>query len=728
VIACERCGASNPDDARFCVDCGSRFGGTCPSCGSELAAAARFCPSCGAQVSASTAEEQRKVVSVLFVDLVGHTSRSDGADPEDVRDILRAYYEAVKATIERFGGVVEKFIGDAVMAVFGTPIARGDDAERAVIAALAIPGVIEDLNRTSSFPDLEVHVAVNTGEAVVTLDPASADGAVLVAGDVVNTASRLQSAAPPGTILVGEETHRAIRRSIRCEPVDPVVAKGKSEPIPAWAAVEVVSPLAVRPAVLTFVGRDAELGLLRNVWTRVVGERRPHLVTILGEPGIGKSRLADELAADVRPSGGQTFTVRELPYEQSSGHEAFAQLVRQIAGIFESDPAPVVQAKLGEAVGRLGVSDPELLRLLSVFAGSPEAVADDRRALFDAARRLVEALAADEPTLIVFDDVHWAHPSTLDLLTSLSSRTGDAPVLFLALARPELLDLRPTWGGGLSSATTIALEPLPAAAAHWLVSGLVPDQDPEMAARIETTAGGNPLFIEELAASMTEGTARGDALPTTVRAMIAARLDALPREERHLLFDASVIGTSFWAGPLGSLGGATDGIDDILESLERRDLIRAARTSTVEGEREYRFRHILIRDVAYATLPRRIRRERHEAVARYIEGSAPDVSAVAAILAHHWLEAGDTERAIGYLRTAAEHAEKTWAYPEAVELYEKALSLIPKDDQARRRAIGLRRTVAGVRYEHEVMEEEQLKRLAAEDDLPVSGDAGNHPA
>jgi class 3 adenylate cyclase/tetratricopeptide (TPR) repeat protein len=726
VIACERCGASNPEDARFCVECGARFGSTCPSCGAELTGSARFCPSCGAQISASAAEEQRKVVSVLFVDLVGHTDRSDGADPEDVRDILREYYRAVKATIERFGGVVEKFIGDAVMAVFGTPIARGDDAERAVTAALAIPGIIDELNRASSFPDLEVHVAVNTGEAVVTLDPGSADGEVLVAGDVVNTAARLQSGAPPGSVLVGEETHRAIRRSIRCEPAPSVVAKGKRDPIPAWTAIEVVSPLAVRPAVLTFVGRDAELGLLRNVWDRVVGERRPHLVTILGEPGIGKTRLADELAAGVRSSDGQAFSVRELPYEQSAGYEAFAQLMREIAGIFESDQSVVVQTKLAEALERLGLTDPDMMQLLSVFARTPEAVADDRRSLFDAARLLVETLAADRATLIVFDDVHWAHPSTLDLLTSLSSRTSDAPLMFLALSRPELLDLRPTWGGGLSSATTIALEPLPAAAAHWLVAGLVPDQDPAVTARIETTAGGNPLFIEELAAWMAEGAVDRDALPTTVRAMIAARLDALPREERQVLFDASVFGTAFWIGPLGSLGTAGDGLDDILDSLERRDLIRAERTSTVEGDREYRFRHMLIRDVAYATLPRKIRRERHGSVARYIEDAAPDVSSVAAILAYHWLEAGDVERSIGYLRAAAELAEKTWAYPEAVELYEKALQLIPKDDQERRRAIGLRRTVAGVRYEHAVMEEQQLKRLAMDDPNSING-AGNRP-
>ena len=312
---------------------------------------------------------------MLFADLVGHTSRSDGADPEDVRDVLREYYRAVKATIERFGGVVEKFIGDAVMAVFGSPVARGDDAERAVRAALAIPGIIEQLNETSPHPDLEIHLAVNTGEAVVTIEPGSPDGDLLVAGDVVNTASRLQGAAPPGRVLIGEETFRATRRVIRSEPVPAVAAKGKREPIPAWMAIEALVPLSVRPAEMTFVGRERESDLVRDIWSRAVAERRPHLVTILGEAGIGKTRLAEELSFDVKATGGQAFHVRELPYEQSSGYETFVQLVHEVAGIFGSDPNPVATAKLEASLDRLGLVDPALVQLLSVFARTPEAVA-----------------------------------------------------------------------------------------------------------------------------------------------------------------------------------------------------------------------------------------------------------------------------------------------------------------------------------------------------------------
>jgi class 3 adenylate cyclase len=684
----------------------------CPSCGAELSGSVRFCPSCGAAVDRQSADEQRKVVSVLFADLVGHTSRSDGADPEDVRDVLREYYRAVRTTIERYGGVVEKFIGDAVMAVFGTPVARGDDAERAVRAALALPTIIGALNEASSDPDLEIHMAVNTGEAVVTITPGSPDGDLLVAGDVVNTAARLQSAAPPGRVLIGEETFRATRRVIRSDPIPAVTAKGKREPIPAWVAVEALVPLAVRPSKMTFVGRDAESRLVRDMWDRSVSERRPHLVTILGEPGIGKSRLAEELSSDVIAAGGQTFHVRELPYEQSSGYEAFVQLVREVAGIFESDANPVATAKLTASLDRLGLTDPAVVQLLSVFARTPEAVADDRRSLFEAARHYVEALASERGTVIVFEDIHWAHPSMLDLITSLAGRAHDAPIMFLALSRPELLDLRPGWGGGLSSSTTIRLEPLPADAAHGLAAGLVGEDQPELAERIEMAASGNPLFIEEMAAWMLERGGETDDLPTTVRAMIAARLDALPREERNVLFDASVIGKVFWMGPLATLRPDEGNLEEILGSLERRDLIRMERASAVEGDREYAFRHILIRDVAYATIPRRARRERHEAVARYIEGSWPDPAAVAALLAYHWREAGDSERAVTYLSIAAERAEQAWAYPEAVALYEEALALIPKDDE-RRRSIGLRRTVAGIRHEHTVMDEEQLKRLAS---------------
>jgi predicted ATPase len=413
----------------------------------------------------------------------------------------------------------------------------------------------------------------------------------------------------------------------------------------------------------------------------------------------------------VEASGGRTLQVRELPYANSAGYEAFGQLVKQVAGIFELDTEAVGFAKLAKTLDELGVKDPEVVERLSLVAGTGEAPVDDRRAVFDAARRFVEALAQDLPTLIVFDDVHWSHPSMLDLIESLSARTKDLPLMFMCLARLELLDIRPSWGSAQTSSFTLRLDPLSADEGHALTTSLSPALGGDVAERIEAAAGGNPLFIEEMSYWVAEGGGDG-VLPTTVKAMIAARIDALPKEERSVLNDASVVGKVFWRGVLAGLGAGGDALDDILESLESRDVIRNEPKSTVEGDREFAFRHILIRDVTYATLTRDARRGRHRAVATFFEQTMPDSDSIAPILAYHWKEAGDTERAVGYLLSAAERAELKRADAEAVNLYSEALSLIPQEDQARRRAIGMRRGVAGFRYEHAVVDEEQLRRAA----------------
>jgi class 3 adenylate cyclase len=713
VVSCPSCGAANTDESRFCATCGANLGSTCANCGASLPEEARFCPTCGTpSTPAVEGERQRKVISVVFADLVGYTARSEMTDAEDVRDLLERYYERVSIEVERFGGSVEKFIGDAVMGVFGAPVARGDDAERAVRAALQIPVAVAALNKEMPDAELEVRVGVNTGEAVVELDPIS-ERAALVVGDMVNTASRLESAAPPGRVLVGEETYRVTHRSIRYEGVEPIIAKNKQDPVPAWLAVEPILEFAQRPAGTPFIGRASELDLLDDVWKRTMKGRRAHLVTILGEPGIGKSRLTAELARRVDASAGRVLVVRELPYAHSSGYEAFRQLLRDVAGIFELDVDTVAAEKLTLTLEGLGLTDAEIIERLSVFVGTGEAPADDRRKVFDAARRFVEALAHQRSTLLVFDDIHWAHPSMLDLIESLAARVKDAPILLVCLARPELLDIRPVWGGGQASSFTIRLEPLEMDDAHALALQLTSSLAGEVAAQIEATSGGNPLFMEELAAWVAEGGDR-ESLPTTVKAMIAARLDVLPKEERSVLNDAAVIGKVFWRGVLGGLGTGGDALDMSLDSLESRDLIRSEPSSRVEGDREYTFRHILIRDVAYATLTRSARRDRHQAVATYFERTIPERDTLAAILAYHWKEAGDPEQAVGYLLTAAEHAELGWANAEAVGLYEEALSLIPAGDTMRR-TIGLRRSVAWSRYEHSVMDEETLRRESRQD-------------
>ncbi len=527
---CSNCGAENDPASRFCATCGTTLAAACTNCGTALPDDARFCPSCGSATApaqpADQVERQRKVISVLFADLVGYTARSETTDAEDVRELLEHYYERVSAEIERFGGVVEKFIGDAVMAVFGAPVARGDDAERAVRAALQIPVAVAALNDELPGADLKVRVGVNTGEAVVELDPSQEDSA-LVVGDMVNTASRLQSAAPPGRVLVGEETHRATHRSIRYEDVEPIVAKNKRDPVPAWLAIEPIVEFSQRSNETPFLGRATELGLLDDLWRRATAGPRAHLVTILGDPGIGKSRLALELADRVQTSGGRTFQVRELPYAQSAGYEAFGQLVKDVAGIFELDTEAVAAEKLERSLSALELDDTEVIERLAVFVGMGDAPAEDRREVFDAARHFVEALAEQQPTLLVFDDIHWAHPSMLDLIDSLAARIKDTPILLLCLARNELLDVRPTWGGGQASSFTLRLDPLASEDAHSLAAQLTASLPGDVATHIEATAGGNPLFIEELSAWVAEG---GDAtaLPNTVKAMIARQARRTP--------------------------------------------------------------------------------------------------------------------------------------------------------------------------------------------------------
>ncbi|MFN2590434.1 MAG: AAA family ATPase, partial [Actinomycetota bacterium] len=626
----------------------------CPNCGEENGDTARFCQACGTALAPAPHVEERKVVSVLFVDLVEFTSRSDQADPEDIRAMLLPYHRRVKAEIESFGGLVEKFIGDAVVAVFGAPISHGDDAERAVRAGLRVLDAIGELNKEDPALDLTVRAAVNTGEAIVDArsQPDISEG--LAHGDVVNTASRLQTGAPPGALIVGEETYRATRQAIAYEPIEPIIAKGKREPLPAWRAVDVLTAPAERPALATpMVGRDRELELLRSLWETAVNERRPHLATVVGPPGIGKTRLTQEFSTLVEASGGRVVRGRSLPYGESSGYRAFAEQVKDVAGIFETDPSDEARAKLGAVVTSLVGPDeaPEIADHVGVLIGlASDGVSADRAALFFSARRFVEQLAEAQPLLLVFEDIHWSDPSQLDLMESLSSRVRDVPVMFLALTRPDLRDSRPGWGAGLTRHTTMELHPLDADDAKALASRLFPAlaEMPGAIDRVAVTAEGNPLFIEELAASLAERLDEATAeLPTNVKTTIAGRLDTLPPSARATLLDAAVIGKVFWRGALLGVGDRRPAdLEDDLDELEARDFVRRESASQIQGDREYTFKHMLIREVAYSTLPRAARRERHAAVARFIEEASRDrLDEAAAVLAHHWREAGDQGRA-----------------------------------------------------------------------------------
>jgi class 3 adenylate cyclase len=657
VIRCTNCGQENPEGARFCLACGQQL---------EAAAPGR---------------DERRIVSVVFVDLVGFTQRSERLDPEDVRAFLAPYHDYVRREFESFGGGVEKYIGDAVVAVFGAPTAFGDDAERAVRAALAVRDGVDDV---------QVRIAVNTGEALVSLGARLELGESMVAGDVVNTASRLQSAAPVGGVIVGRETYATTRDAIEYESAAPVEAKGKAEPIEAWLAIRPLHGAGERQQSGDLVGRARELEVLRGIWERVSGESVPHLVTVLGPAGIGKTRLAQEFEENVEKLGGRTVRGRSLPYRETSAYFAFATQVKQLCRIFESDSPEVGLRKLRESV-----RDETVAGHLAILLGlDPEGSADDREELFFSVRVFIESVARDQPTVLMFEDIHWADRGLLDLIELLAARLRDLPVLLLTLARPELLDMRPAWGGGLPAYNALPLAPLSAAEAEELAH-LRLGQFHEAASRLADTAGGNPLFIEQLAATMAESSAAGGTLPTTIRGILAARLDALPAEERALLLDAAVVGKTFWRGALERIAGESDGLSELLGALERRDLIVRDTGSAIEGEQQFGFKHVLIRDVAYELLPRADRRERHARVAEFFEETTSELGEVATALARHWRGAGEPERAVGYLIRAGEQAEHGWAKDQAAILYKEALDLVPADGGAQ--VADLRRRLAMAR-------------------------------
>jgi class 3 adenylate cyclase/tetratricopeptide (TPR) repeat protein len=664
----------------------------CGRCGADAPDGARFCPACGGELSVGTGQQERKLVSVLFVDVVGSTARADGADPEDVRDRNQLYFTDARERIERLGGIVEKYIGDAVMAVFGAPLARVDDAERAVRAGLSILEGIGALNAANEGLDLEVRGAVCTGEAVIAVDPAPGDP--LATGDVVNTAARLQNAAAPGGLLVGEETHRMTRHAFRLEPVPAVEAKGKAVPVAAWSVVEALEAPGSRPTSHTpLAGRERELDLFGSVWDRAVDEGRTHLMTILGPAGIGKSRMAREASERIERTGGRALWGRSLPYEEQTPYRAAGEIVRRVAGIYENDPVEVARTKLAGTVDQLfpPAEAADATRYLSLLLGlGLDDPPNEKIHLLFTMRMFVEHLAERQPVLLVFEDVHWADDALLDAIDYLVSHARDARLVVLALARPEFLETRRTWGGGMVGQTTLPLEALSDLDSKAVAAALLPGAEPSTIERVVSVAEGNPLFLEELVASVVDQ-ASGDELPSTVWAAIAARIDALPPDARVALLRASVIGQSFWRGVLNGMG-ELEAVDEALEGLESRGLILRRSQSEVEGDVEFAFKHVLIRDVAYGTLPRGSRRELHAAIARYLEETLSDPADLGWLLARHCREAGEVDAARGYLLGAAERAKDALAVEETYDLFTRALDLATTDDDRRR--IRLRRGLA----------------------------------
>jgi len=726
--------------------------GVCPACGTENAETAKFCSECGSSLAAAPASrrEERKVVTVVFADMVGSTERAERLDPEDVRALLAPYHARLRHELERHGGTVEKFIGDAVVAVFGAPVAHEDDPERAVRAALAIQEAIAEMNEADPDLALEVRIGVNTGETLVALDARPELGEGVVSGDVVNTGARLQSAAPPGGILVGEVAYRATQRVIEYEAHDPVSAKGKAEPLLAWRAVGRRASFGIdlSDARSPLVGRDDERDVLVSALARARTRAEPELVTVVGVPGIGKSRLVRELfrVADEDPELIVWRQGRSLPYGEGSPLWALAEIVKGQAGILETDGADAAVVKVEAAVHELVPDRSEGLwvaRHLRALVGVQHAAAGQASLdeSFAAWRRFLEALAERQPVVLVFEDLHWADDALLDFVDALPDRVTGVPLLVVASARPELLERRPGWGGGKRNATTLSLAPLSDEDTARLFSALLgtpvlpADQQSELLQR----AGGNPLFAEEYARMVGEGSDPGAGAPETLQGVVAARIDVLPEAEKEILQIAAVLGKVFWTDALAQLSDASLwDLDERLHALERKEFVRREHRSAVAGSKQYTFVHALVRDGAYGQMSRPVRADVHRRAADWIEALASDrADDRTEILAHHLLAAVDYARASGLdegdlvaraaraLRESGDRAWRLGALEAAVAFYGRLRELDPSvnRDPTFLLAIGLALAWARGFIEEGVSELEQAAAALADNDPGAAAQA-----
>jgi class 3 adenylate cyclase len=653
---------------------------------------------CGASLAPrAAAREERKVVSVLFCDLVGFTSRAERLDPEDVRALLAPYHARVRSELERFGGTVEKFIGDAVMALFGAPTTHEDDPERAVRAALAIRDFAIDSG-------LELRIGVTTGEALISLRARPAEG--MASGDVVNTAARLQAAAPVNGVLVGEATYRATRQRVEYRDAPPVEAKGKSEPVPVWEAIEARSRIGIdvtHHAPAELVGRERELGVLREAFERARHERIPQLVTLVGVPGIGKSRLVYELSlfVDADPELVTWRQGRCLAYGDGVAFWGLAEMVKAQAGILERDTVAQTAEKLRVAVKAVLANSSDgpwvesHLRPLVGLETETGLGGDRRGQAFAAWRRYIEALADQRPLVLVFEDVHWADEGLLDFIDELVEWLSDVPLLVVCSARPELIQRRPGWGGGKLNASTLGLSPLSSAQTALLISHVLERSllPAEIQQALLERAEGNPLFAEQFAQLYLERGSTDDLpLPETLQGIVAARLDGLSAEEKAVLQDAAALGKVFWAG---AVRGDSPDPEALLHSMARKGFLTKQRRSSVESESEWAFAaHMLLRDVAYGQIPRAERAQKHRQTARWIESlGRPDDHAE--LLAFHWTSALELARASGQdqeelvlptrlaLRAAGDRSFAVNAYPAAATYYGDALAIWPQEDEER---------------------------------------------
>jgi class 3 adenylate cyclase/tetratricopeptide (TPR) repeat protein len=651
---------------------------TCPNCGEENPERAKFCLNCATPLAQAHAPEgrERKVVTVLFCDLVGFTAASEHADPEDVQARIGPYHARVRDEIEHYGGTVEKFIGDAVMAVFGAPAAHEDDPERAVRAGLRVLEAVADLNQVDPDLDLKVRIGINTGEAVVNLAARPEQGEGMVAGDVVNTASRLQGAAPVDGIAVGEGTYLATKEMFDYEDLEPVELKGKAEPVSIWRATAARSRFGTdltRGLATPLVGRELERTLLIGTFDRAVRDRSVHLLTLVGEPGLGKSRLVAELFAHIDSLPDVLVSWRQgrcLPYGDGITFWALGEVVKAHAGILDSDSPEAASEKLDRVLP--GGDEREWMRQRLLPLIGLEATSNaDREEAFTAWRKFLESIAEARPAIFVFEDLHWADEAMLAFLEHVVDYAEGVPMLLVCTARPELFEKHPAWAAKARNSNRINLGPLTEGETAKLVSNLLEQSllPAEVQSLILERAEGNPLYAEEFVRLLKDRAIlvrlgntweldrRADVpLPSGVQGIIAARLDSLASDRKAMLCDAAVIGKVFWAGAVAAMGDQDLGaVTEALHELSRKELVRPARASSVEGEAEYSFWHILVRDVAYAQIPRAARAERHRRAAAWIEQVAGDrVEDLAEVLAHHYTQALDLATAAGRTEQAKE--------------------------------------------------------------------------
>src|SRR6266545_1383227 len=705
---CISCGQENPDVAKFCL-----------ACGTPMATAPAPAP-----VEVRT--EERRLVTAVFTDIVGSTASAEQLDPEDVRARLAPYYIEARRELELHGGSVAKFIGDAVVALFGAPIAHEDDPERAVRAAFAVTKAIEELNASDDWLNLNIRTGVNTGDAIVVLgqDPSEAIGEA--AGDVMNTAARIQGAAPINGIVVGELTYEATKHAIEYEPGEPVTAKGKAEPVPVWIAVA-AKEAPVRREVRrgTLVGREPEVMKLLALWEAVRDAGFPGIATVVGSAGIGKSRLLEEIAARIQEDGGLAFWGRCLPYGEGITYWAVTEILKGAAGILQSEGAEQISTKLGALLEEIGEDNLDELRTMAAAASNVLGVPTTPRGTYSATeitqaelhwgiRRILQLLAARRPLVVVFEDLHWAEPTLVELVRFLVEDKPETPLLVLGSARPELAETTPALFRERERQVAVELEPLDADVGRALLAELLSPEALADASAVDAllkSTGGNPLFLEETVQMLAdkgilddEGwhLKEGEALPipNSLQSLIGSRLDQLAHPERRVAQHASVVGTVFWPGAVAHLQNepapAQNGqLHGRLEVLERKDLIREHDDSSIAGEREYGFKHILIRDVAYGRMPRGRRAQLHVRFADWTEALPAAAEEFVEIIGYHLEQAclltraiarptidPPIERAAKALARAGEKAEAREGMREADRYYARALELVGDSDEA----------------------------------------------